>query len=114
MPPPLCRYGEPRLCKPGTDQQFAQMFEAHVSSQFLEDQLHVLHPLASGHYLSPRVTNLALQYLTRAIEIKSTYKQMKPHVEALLSQVCEGAGRGVGGGGEGGKGLKMGKEHQQL
>ncbi|KAF8071226.1 SAD2 [Scenedesmus sp. PABB004] len=81
------RYGEPRLCNAGTDQQFAQMFEAHVSSQFLEDQLHVLHPLASGHYLAPRVTNLALQYLTRALELKSTYKQVKPHVEPLLSQV---------------------------
>jgi hypothetical protein len=47
----------------------------------------VLHPLASGHYLSPRVVNLALQYLTRALELKGTYKLMKPHVEPLLSQV---------------------------
>jgi hypothetical protein len=86
------RYGEPRLCKPGSDQQFAQLFEAHASSQFLEDQLHVLHPLASGHYLSPRVVNLALQYLTRALELKGTYKQMKPHVEPLLSQVRGDAG----------------------
>uniref|UniRef100_A0A383WBL3 Importin N-terminal domain-containing protein n=1 Tax=Tetradesmus obliquus TaxID=3088 RepID=A0A383WBL3_TETOB len=81
------RYGEPRLCKPGVDQQFAQLFEAHASSQFLEDQLLVLHPLASGRYLSPRVVNLSLQYLTRALELKGPYKQMKPHIEPLLSQV---------------------------
>jgi hypothetical protein len=49
--------------------------------------MHVLHPLASGQYLSPRVVNLALQYLTRALELKGTYKQLKPHVEPLLSQV---------------------------
>eukprot|EP00878_Enallax_costatus_P046967 GHUV01057304.1.p1 GENE.GHUV01057304.1~~GHUV01057304.1.p1 ORF type:complete len:796 (+),score=306.27 GHUV01057304.1:175-2562(+) len=81
------RYGEPRLCNAGSDQQFGQLFETHVSSQFLEDQLHVLHPLAAGQYLSPRVSNLALQYLTRAIELKGTYKQLKPHVDGLLNQV---------------------------
>jgi hypothetical protein len=47
----------------------------------------VLHPLASRQYLSPRVLNLALQYLTRALELKGTYKQLKPNVEPLLSQV---------------------------
>lgn len=61
--------------------------QEHVSSQFLEDQLHVLRPLAAGQYLAPRVTNLALQYLTRALELKTTYKQLKPHIEPLLSQV---------------------------
>jgi hypothetical protein len=86
------RYGEPRLCKPGADQQFAQLFEAHAASQLLEDQLHVLHPLASRQYLSPRVVNLALQYLTRALELKGTYKLMKAHVEPLLSQVRSPAG----------------------
>lgn len=148
----LARYGEPRLCQPGPDQQFGQLFEvrpscggsssvgpscrgmhagvrhapaakvqhaeaplgckyasataagcprsaqcppvrapplpqAHVASQFLEDQLAVLHPLASGRYLSPRVTNLCLQYLTRALELKGSYKQLKPHIEPLLGQV---------------------------
>jgi hypothetical protein len=47
----------------------------------------VLRPLAAGQYLAPRVTNLALQYLTRALELKNTYKQLKPHIEPLLSQV---------------------------
>lgn len=29
----------------------------------------------------------ALQYLTHALELKETYKQIKPHVEGLLVQV---------------------------
>jgi hypothetical protein len=60
-----------------------------VSSQFLEDHLFVLQPVASGqHPLSPRVVHLALQYLTHALDLKESYKLLKPHVEGLLVQVC--------------------------
>lgn len=62
--------------------------QAHVSSQFLEDHLFVLQPVASGQQqLSSRVVHLALQYLTHALELKDSYKLMKPHVEGLLVQV---------------------------
>jgi hypothetical protein len=61
--------------------------QAHVSAQFLEDQLQVLQPLTEGRYMSPRCVNLALQYLTRALELQGPFRQLKPHVEALLSQV---------------------------
>jgi hypothetical protein len=62
--------------------------QAHVSSQFLEDHLFVLQPVASGQQrLSARVVHLALQYLTHALELKDSYKLMKPHVEGLLVQV---------------------------
>eukprot|EP00879_Flechtneria_rotunda_P022091 GHRR01023309.1.p1 GENE.GHRR01023309.1~~GHRR01023309.1.p1 ORF type:complete len:1020 (+),score=395.54 GHRR01023309.1:417-3476(+) len=81
------RFGEPRLCSPGADHEFGKLFETHVTSQFLEDQLHVLHQLTTSHYLSPRIVNLALQYLTRAVELKGTYKQLKPQIEPLLSKV---------------------------
>jgi hypothetical protein len=62
--------------------------QAHVSSQFLEDHLFVLQPVASGQQqLSSRVVHLALQYLTHALELKDSYKLMRPHVEGLLAQV---------------------------
>ena len=65
--------------------------QAHVGNQFLEDHLALLQPLAAGSYLSPRVVNLALQYLTRAIEVKKYYTLLKPHIEPLLTQVGEGS-----------------------
>jgi hypothetical protein len=40
----------------------AFLVQSHVSSQFLEDHLFVLQPVATGqHQLSPRVVHLALQ-----------------------------------------------------
>lgn len=53
----------------------------------------MLQPVVSGQRpLSPRVVHLALQYLTHALDLKDSYKLLKPHVEGLLVQV-----RGVGG-----------------
>lgn len=48
----------------------------------------MLQPVFSGqHPLSPRVVHLALQYLTHALDLKDSYKLLKPHVEGLLVQV---------------------------
>lgn len=62
--------------------------QKHVSSQFLEDHLYLLQPIATGqHQLSPRVVHLALQYLTHALELKESYKLIKPHMDNVLAQV---------------------------
>jgi len=71
---------------PGPRPAAGSVPQSHVSSQFLEDQLHVLRPLASGHYLSPRAVNLALQYLTRALELKGTYEQLRPQIEPFSAR----------------------------
>ena len=39
-----------------------------------------------GEWLSPRVINLSLQYLTHALTLSATWKQMKPHVKDLLTR----------------------------
>ena len=41
-----------------------------------------------GKYVSPRVTNLALQYLGHAIKTAATWKLLKPHAPALVSAVA--------------------------
>ncbi len=40
-----------------------------------------------GHYIAPRVTNLALQYITTGIALSSSWKVMKPHMQSLMANV---------------------------
>ncbi len=40
-----------------------------------------------GQYLSPRATNLVLQYLTHAVKLASSWKALKPEALALLQRV---------------------------
>ncbi len=43
--------------------------------------------LSEGQYMSPRVINLAMQYLTHAVDLKPSYKLLKPHIDPLWQQV---------------------------
>ena len=40
-----------------------------------------------GQYLTPRVINLAMQYLTHAVALSSTWKALRPHAGSLLAGV---------------------------
>lgn len=40
-----------------------------------------------GQYVTPRVINLVLQYLTTAVNLSATWKQMKAHIGSLLGSV---------------------------
>ena len=40
-----------------------------------------------GKWLSPRVVNLALQYLTVAVKAARTWKVLQPHVPQLMARV---------------------------
>lgn len=42
---------------------------------------------AQGHYIAPRVTNLALQYITTGVALSSSWKTMKPHMQSLMANV---------------------------
>jgi len=84
------RYGEPRLAREGNDRAFAALFVQHGSHQLLEDHLALLAQLAvpgGGAYLSPRVITLALQYVGRAVELKDSYKLLRPHLDPLLQSI---------------------------
>ena len=37
--------------------------------------------------MAPRVTNLALQYITTGISLSSSWKVMKPHMQSMLANV---------------------------
>lgn len=39
-----------------------------------------------GEYVTPRVINLMLRYLTYAIELSQTWKLIKPHINDLLTK----------------------------
>lgn len=39
-----------------------------------------------GEWLSPRVINLSLQYLTHGLTLSATWKHMKQHINALLTR----------------------------
>lgn len=43
-----------------------------------------MHVWSQGGWLSPRVTNSTVQYLTHAVQLSRTYKMIKPHLQALL------------------------------
>lgn len=58
-----------------------------MAPQFLEDVLALLGPIASGGWLAPRCTNLALQFVTSALDEKEPYKALKPHIDGLLLHV---------------------------
>ncbi len=44
-------------------------------------------PVVQGVWLSPRVVNLALQYLTVAVKAARTWKVLQPHVPQLMARV---------------------------
>ncbi|KAK9818968.1 hypothetical protein WJX74_009075 [Apatococcus lobatus] len=81
------RYGDPKSCKPGTDQQFAELWSSKCSMTFLQAQMQLVSQVAQGQYLSPRVTNLVLQYLTHAVKLSSSWKALKPEALPLLQRV---------------------------
>ncbi|CAL5220954.1 g3058 [Coccomyxa viridis] len=82
------RYGDPKLTNPGTPERaFAELWKQHCSSQFLEAHLSLLASIPQGHYIAPRVTNLALQYITTGVALSSPWKTMKPHMQSLMANV---------------------------
>lgn len=68
------RYSVPKHCKEGNDRKFSELFSREYSVRFLDAHLAVLAGLANGAYLSPRVTNLVIQYISVATNIKAAYK----------------------------------------
>lgn len=61
--------------------------QAEVAPQLLGDVLALLAPLSTGGYLAPRCANLALQFVTAAVDEKEAYKALKPHLDGLMIHV---------------------------
>lgn len=82
------RYSVPKHCKEGNDRKFSELFSREYSVRFLDAHLAVLAGLANGAYLSPRVTNLVIQYISVATNIKAAYKHVGAHWDDILMRVA--------------------------
>mmetsp|Transcript_12865 Transcript_12865/g.30078 ORF Transcript_12865/g.30078 Transcript_12865/m.30078 type:complete len:1070 (+) Transcript_12865:182-3391(+) len=81
------RYGIPTYAEDDS-KLFAQYFSQHVATAFLEPVCATLNLRPSGQFCTDRVVHLCLTYVDLAVELSSTYKLLKPHLDFLLYQVC--------------------------
>lgn len=81
------RYGIPTYAEDDS-KLFAQYFSQNVATQFLGPVCETLNLRPSGQFCTDRVVHLCLTYVDLAVELSSTYKLLKPHLDFLLYQVC--------------------------
>ena len=81
------RYGDPKKTRPGSpDRAFAAAWAGSgVPGAFLDAVLALLARPSHGAYVTPRATNLALQYAAGAVPSPTGWRALKPHVPALLA-----------------------------
>jgi hypothetical protein len=81
------RYGIPSYAEADA-KEFAKFFSQNVATQFLGPVCETLNLRPSGQFCTDRVVHLCLTYVDLAVELSSTYKLLKPHLDFLLYQVC--------------------------
>jgi importin-7 len=81
------RYGIPSYAEDDA-KEFANYFSQNVAPQFLGPVCETLNLRPSGQFCTDRVVHLCLTYVDLAVELSSTYKLLKPHLDFLLYQVC--------------------------
>jgi len=81
------RYGIPSYAEEDA-KEFARYFSQNVATQFLGPVCETLNLRPSGQFCTDRVVHLCLTYVDLAVELSSTYKLLKPHLDFLLYQVC--------------------------
>lgn len=82
------RYGVPSYAEDDSGKAFAIYFSTHVAPQFLGPVCETLNLKPSGQFCTDRVIHLALTFVDLAVELASTYKLLKPHLDFLMFQVC--------------------------
>jgi len=82
------RYGIPSYADDKEAKEFAFYFSSQVAPQFLGPVCETLNLRPSGQFCTDRVVHLCLTYVDLAVELASTYKLLKPHLDFLLYQVC--------------------------
>mmetsp|Transcript_14605 Transcript_14605/g.29784 ORF Transcript_14605/g.29784 Transcript_14605/m.29784 type:complete len:1073 (-) Transcript_14605:34-3252(-) len=81
------RYGNPKAAEAGL-LDFAQKFSQGAAVTFMGPVCETLAVRVRGGYVSPRVVMLCLSYLDTAIEQKSTWTALKPHLNFVVFDVC--------------------------
>lgn len=82
------RYGMPSYADEAHAKDFAVYFSQSVAPQFLGPVCETLNLRPSGRFCTDRVIHLCLTFVDLAVELASTYKMLKPHLDFLLYQVC--------------------------
>lgn len=82
------RYGIPSYADDAHAKDFAVFFSQSVAPQFLGPVCETLNLRPSGQFCTDRVVHLCLTFVDLAVELASTYKMLKPHLDFLLYQVC--------------------------
>jgi hypothetical protein len=82
------RYGIPNYADDQEAKDFALYFSQNVAPQFLGPVCETLNLRPTGHFCTDRVVHLCLTYVDLAVELSSTYRLLKPHLDFLLYQVC--------------------------
>ncbi len=80
------RYGNPKYAaaKPS---QFAHFSHSHTAAQLLAPTMNTLARKAKGQYLTDEVHRMCLGYASSCVEISSTYKVLKPHLEFIFTNL---------------------------
>jgi importin-7 len=82
------RYGIPAYADDQHAKEFAMYFSTTIAPQFLGPVCEALNLRPTGQFCTDRVVHLCLTYVDLAVELASTYKLLKPHLEFLMYQVC--------------------------
>jgi len=82
------RYGIPSYADDKEAKDFAFYFSQTAAPQFLGPVCETLNLRPTGQFCTDRVVHLCLTYVDLAVELASTYKMLKPHLDFLLFQVC--------------------------
>jgi hypothetical protein len=82
------RYGIPTYADDDPSKEFAIYFSQNVALQFLGPVCETLNLRPQGQFCTDRVVHLALTYVDLAVELSSTYRMLKPHLNFLLYDVC--------------------------
>lgn len=81
------RYGVPNSAEEEI-KAFSIHFSTNVAPQFLGPVLETLNLRPKGEFCTDRVVHLCLSYADLAVELSSTYKIMKGHLDFILYKVC--------------------------
>lgn len=82
------RYGIPSYADDEQSKAFAVYFSQQVAPQFLGPVCETLNLRPTNQFCTDRVVHLSLTFVDLAVELSSTYKLLKPHLDFLLYQVC--------------------------
>ncbi|GKY91239.1 hypothetical protein MPSEU_000096500 [Mayamaea pseudoterrestris] len=84
----ISRYGIPSYADDTEAKEFALYFSQTVAPQFLGPVCETLSLRPTNQFCTDRVVHLCLTFVDLAVELSSTYKLLKPHLDFMLYQVC--------------------------